>query len=365
MGSFYTIKSDSIVGANGTEFFFEGLQGHTIDSLKSIERINRCWVEEAHAVTDKSWEILLPSLFRVDDFQLWITFNTRKVTDPTYIRFVQQADADMLVKKVGWQDNPWFPDGLNKQRLKLLETDPEAYKHVWDGEPDTRHNGSVYAKWVDKLYQSERCRNSLYDPDLPVNTAWDLGWSDSTSIIFWQQSGKETRIIDCYESFNESIEHYAGVIKERGYKYGKHFAPKDAGNKLLASGGRSVVEIARSHGLQLIVWPETTHMNRQEALRTILGIAYIDKLKCRDLIHALINYQFKFNEELKIFSTVPVHDWSSHYSTAAELMARVVREERAEAKETKTAPIHYRAIGGKTVGKVDIKAYISRREREE
>lgn len=365
MGSFYTIKADSIVGANGTEFFFEGLQGHTIDSLKSIERINRCWVEEGHAVTDRSWEILLPSLFRVDDFQLWITFNTRNVTDPTYIRFVQQADNDMLVKKVGWQDNPWFPEGLNKQRLKLQKEDPIAYAHVWDGEPDTRHSGKVYAKWIDKVFRDDRAREGLYDPALKVNTAWDLGWSDSTSIIFWQQVGKEPRIIDCYESFNEDLAHYANVIHEKPYTYGTHYGPQDAGNKILAAGGKSVVEQLNGLGVRMIVWPETTHMNRIEALRSVIGTAFIDKEKCRDLIHALMNYQFKFNEDLKVFSNEPVHDWSSHYSTAAELFARVVREEKTRQPEKPNTPISYSAAKNNIIAaKIDISSYVKRRERE-
>lgn len=363
MTDVYTIKSDSIVGSNGSEFFFVGLQGHTIDSLKSIERVNRCWVEEAHNVTDRSWEVLLPSLFRVDDFQLWVTFNTRKVTDPTYIRFVQQADADTLVKKVGWQDNPWFPDGLNKQRLKLLAQDPEAYAHVWDGEPDTRHNGSVYAKWIDRLIKDGRHRENIYDPTLLVHTAWDFGWSDSTSIVFWQQVGKEPRIIDCYESFNEDFPHYAAVLEEKGYKYGTHYGPQDAGNKLLAAGGKSILERAYKFGIKLTVIPETTYANRIGALREVLGYAYIDK-KCRDLVHALMNYQYKFNEELGIFSLQPVHDWSSHYSTAADLFARVSREQKVDSTPMNRNIFLYEKKDGKMIGQFDMRSYIDRKQKE-
>lgn len=364
IGDFYTVKSDTIVGVNGTEFFFEGLQNHTVDSLKSIERINRCWVEEAHNVTDKSWEILLPSLFRISDFQLWITFNTRKVTDPTYIRFVMKADDSMLVKKISWRDNPWFPEGLNKQRLKLLQEDPEAYAHVWEGEPDTRHNGSVYARWVDTAFKSGRVVGGLYDPELPVNTAWDFGYSDNTSIIFWQQSGKETRIIDSYENFNEDIVHYCGVIEGKPYKYGTHFFPADAGNKLLASGGKSIAQIAANHGVSGKIIPETTHSNRIEAARWLLGSAYLDE-NCRDLINSLMNYSFEYNEELKIFSKKPLHDWSSHYSTAFELMARVVREQREDKKIDNSQEFNYQSnLSGGILGRIDTRSYFERKRRE-
>lgn len=362
---FYDVKSDSIVGKNGTEFFFVGLQSHTVDSLKSIERIDRCWVEEAHNVTDKSWEILLPSLFRAAGCQLWVTFNTRKTTDPTYIRFVQRAqnDPDILVKKVSWRDNPWFPEALDKQRLKLLADDPEAYAHVWEGEPDTRHNGSVYAKWVDKLFARGRVKSEIFDPNLCVHTAWDLGWSDTTAIIFFQQAGSETRVIDSYESFNEDVPHYCDVLKNRGYTYGTHYVPQDAANKLLAAGGRSIVERARDCGVMMSVIPETTHSNRIDAARAIMAYLWIDA-KCTDLINALNNYQFKYSDDLGVFSKIPVHDWASHYSTAFELLARVAKEPVKQSVD-KTNPVQYVGLPDNTIiGHFDVQQYFKKKQRE-
>lgn len=306
----------------------------------------------------------MPSLFRVDDFQLWVTFNTRKVTDPTYVRFVQTASEDVLVKKVSWRDNPWFPEGLNKQRLELQKSDPIAYAHVWEGEPDTRHTGNVYAKWLDQLIQSGRAVENLYDPSLSVYTAWDFGWSDNTSIIFWQQVGKETRVIDCYEAFNQDIPHYVNLIDSKPYKYARHYAPQDAANKMLAAGGKSIYDIAQKAGLQFYIYPETTHAHRHEALRMLFASMWIDKTTCRDLIHALMNYQFKFNEDLQLFSPEPVHDWSSHYSTAAELMARVVKEQKPVQKQEEKEPLSYSGKDSNILARVDIKAYIKRKERE-
>lgn len=363
--SFYNIKADGIEGVNGTEFIFIGLQTHTVESLKSITNIRRCWVEEARSVSDRSWEVLIPSLFRIPDCQLWLSFNTGKVTDPTYIRFVQQADEETtLVKKVSWRDNPWFPPDLDRERRTLEKSDPESYAHVWEGEPDTRHNGSVYAKWVDRIYNTGRTKEGLYDPSIKVDTFWDLGWSDSTSIIFTQRVGNEPRVIDCFESFNEDMEFYANILDSRGYKYGKHYGPSDVTNKLLAAGGKSIFDVARKSGINFVVWPETTHAQRIEALRTFLGTVWIDPVKCRDLIHSLMNYQFKYNDDLNIFSSEPVHDWSSHFSTAAELMARVFQDEIVHKKTGKIEPISFIGDGNKVVGKINIKEYIARKQRE-
>ena len=57
----YTIQQNNIIGRNGTEFIFAGLR-QNISNLKSYEGVDICWVEEAHVVSDHSWEVLLPTL---------------------------------------------------------------------------------------------------------------------------------------------------------------------------------------------------------------------------------------------------------------------------------------------------------------
>ena len=61
----YEITKTSITNTiTGTEFIFAGLSDitGTADSLKSIENISICWVEEAQTVSDKSFEKLTPSI---------------------------------------------------------------------------------------------------------------------------------------------------------------------------------------------------------------------------------------------------------------------------------------------------------------
>lgn len=47
-----------------TEFIFAGISDQTAASIKSFEDVDFCWVEEAQTVSDNSWMILLPTLFR-------------------------------------------------------------------------------------------------------------------------------------------------------------------------------------------------------------------------------------------------------------------------------------------------------------
>lgn len=325
LDSFYTITDKEIRGKNGTEFGFKGLK-HNAKELKSYEGADYCWVEEAQNVSDNSWELLIPTI-RKTGSEIWLSFNPKNPTDPTWQRFVLQADEDVLVKKVSWQDNPFFGEVMDKERLKLLKNDPEAYKHIWEGEFDTRFFGGVYSKWVASITENGRLLPSLYDPELLVHSAWDLGYDDSTAIFFWQLLGKEVRLIDYYENNGQDIEHYCDIVKGKGFKtYGSHFVPHDAANKLLAAGGRSIVQQAYAFGIKMRVVAATSQQNGIEAARKVLENTWIDADKCKDGMHALLQYQFEYDEERKIFKSTPLHDWSSHASDAFEIIGQVMRE---------------------------------------
>lgn len=117
---------------NGTTFGFSGLKDHTADSIKSWEGADIVWVEEAHSVTAHSWTILIPTI-RKPGSEIWATFNPDQTDDYVYDRFVAHTDPDAWVCEVNWRDNPWFPDELDKERLKLKALNDDLYQHVWEG----------------------------------------------------------------------------------------------------------------------------------------------------------------------------------------------------------------------------------------
>lgn len=330
---FYEVQQTKIVGRNGTEFIFKGLK-HNSREIKSIEGIDICWVEEAQMVSENSWELLIPSI-RKNGSEIWVCFNPKNPTDATWQKFCLFPDDDTLVVKVGWQDNPFFPDVLNKERLKLQKQDPEAYKHIWDGEFDTRFNGAVYAKQMANVVANGRMISGLYDPELPVHTAWDLGYDDATAIWFWQRAGLEVRWIDYYENSNEDTLFYCNVLKERGYNYGYHYAPHDAANKLMAAGGRSIVQQAHEQGIKMHVVNATTQQNGIEALRKVLNNSWFDVDKTKDGVQCLNSYHFEYDEERQVFKSHPRHDWSSHGADAAEIVGQVLRDDVKQEKREK------------------------------
>lgn len=117
----------------GTEFIFKGIYHHP-EEIKSLEGVTICWVEEAQAMTEESWLILEPTI-RVSNSEIWVSFNPETDNSPTWLRTEQWRKESELaeVVKVGWQDNPWFPEELERQRVRMLRYDPEAYDWIWEG----------------------------------------------------------------------------------------------------------------------------------------------------------------------------------------------------------------------------------------
>lgn len=144
---FYRVQRDGIYGENGTEFLFKGLR-RDVAEIKSTEGIDICWVEEAEAVSDESWRVLIPTI-RKPNSEIWVTFNPAYVTDPTYKRFVEDPPARSAVREVSFEDNPWLPDVLKEEEQELRKRDPESHANVWGGKPWMRSDAEVLAdKWI-------------------------------------------------------------------------------------------------------------------------------------------------------------------------------------------------------------------------
>lgn len=360
LSAFYEVQKQSIRGANGTEFAFKGLR-HNPAEIKSYEGVDVAWIEEAQAVSDASWETLIPTI-RKKDSQIWISFNPKQATDPTWERFVESQREDSLVRSVNWSDNPFFPEVLDAERRHLQKIDPEAYAHVWEGKFDTRFSGSVYAQFVNQ----DRISNKVqHDPNYPVYTAWDRGYGDANSIVFYQVGDGELFIIDSYENNFQDVRHYCEVLlgkkivvdqrdldtsaiqawhfgdeipehaHRQNYRYGDmgHFVPHDAMSKFIEAGGRSMIDQAREFGIKMFLMRATDQGSSEMALRSMLPKTWINKDRCKDFVKSLMHYHYKWDEDRKRYSQVPFHDWSSNFCDAAELMARVYREKVVTVKE--------------------------------
>jgi len=135
LGWAFTIQRDSISNIFGSYFFFSGMDTVTAETMKGWQSVDICWVEEGHTVKARPLELLLPTIRKIGS-EVWVSFNPRYRHDPIYQRFVANPDPRAWVKKVGYEDNPFFGEVLEGERLECLRREPERYAHIWLGEPD-------------------------------------------------------------------------------------------------------------------------------------------------------------------------------------------------------------------------------------
>ncbi len=149
---FYKSTQYGITAPNGTEFLFAGLRTNP-DSIKSMEGIDIAWVEEANTVSQSSLDLLIPTI-RNDNSEIWFSWNRRYDTDPVDKMFLGKdgPPPGAMVWKVGWQDNPWFPDVLRAEMEWDKSRDMDKYLHIWEGELLKRSESRVFKNWtVDDL----------------------------------------------------------------------------------------------------------------------------------------------------------------------------------------------------------------------
>lgn len=342
--SFYEVQANRIIGKNGTEFIFKGIRNN-ISSIKSIPNITIVWLEEAHSISDSSYEVLIPTI-RADGSQIIITFNPVNANDPTYQRFVAVDRQDVHKVKVNYDRNPWFPDALRKEAENLKATDPDGFDHVYLGNFDTRRSGAVYAKQLQKARDEARITRVPYDPSTEVFTAWDLGFGDATAIWFLQFIGRELRWLDYYENSGEQLDHYTQIVKQKPYNYMKmgHFLPHDGGHGNIR--GDSVSKQLFDMGLQNTVLTRETDINPGiELLRQTIAYSVFDADKCKEGIRCLENYAYEWDDERKVFKSKPAHNWTSHGADSARYAAIAASMTKAGLTTKKPDPFAVQSYG--------------------
>jgi len=173
--------------------------------------------------------------------------------------------------------------------------------------------GTYYADILERIESEGRIRDVSWEPTHPVDTFWDIGFTDDTSIWFFQFIAGETRVIDCYADSGKGIAHYIKVINQKPYNYRRHTGPHDLRQKQFSS-GKSTLDVARNLGVNFEVAPDVSIQDGIDAGRALMLKSYFDREKTVDGRKALRHYHRKWDGREKRFYSRPNHDWSSHYA---------------------------------------------------
>lgn len=322
LGFAFEVLESEIRGRNGSLFLFAGLAQHTVESIKSFEGVDVCWLEEAQVISKRSYDVLLPTI-RKDGSEVWISFNPDMETDETYQRFVANPPGNAIVEQVNWRDNPWFPPVLEAERLETLRRDPENYENIWEGKPKRVAEGAIYAAEIDRAYQENRVRLVPYDPLLSVHWVFDLGWNDSMVIGAFQRRASEIACIDYIEDSFRTLDYYIAEIEKKPYRVGTYFIPHDGRSRDFKT-GKSTQEILEGMGKTVVVLPQMSIEEGIKATRMMFPRVYFDKEKTDKLLEHLKRYRRTINLRTNE-PGAPLHDEHSHACLVAGTMITTAR----------------------------------------
>jgi hypothetical protein len=259
---------------------------------------------------------------------------------------------------------------LDEERLELIEEyGEEMGQNLFEQEYlcsfEAAILGAIYARQMRKLDEQGRITLVKHDPLLEVHTAWDLGYGDATAIWWFQIVRDEVHMIDYHQNTGKDAQFYASqlagqqlsldpphrasgqkprvirgddipnALHRKQYRYGEHHGPHDAAAKTLAAAGRSFGDQLLDYGYSMNVIPATNQADQISAARKTLEAAWFDTERTEKGRDSLTSYHYAWDDQKKILSDVPHHDWSSHGSDAFEILSQVWAPVRAAASKPK------------------------------
>jgi phage terminase large subunit len=340
-----------ITGSNGFKLFndrielpgdgiilFQGMQDYNADSIKSLEKFHRAWVEEGQTLSQRSLELLRPTIRaemqfngnpkEIHNSEMWFSWNPSRKSDPVDRMLRQGAlPTDSVVVKANWKDNPWFPGVLDQERTDCLSMEPDQYDHVWDGGYVAILKGAYYARQMAVAKREGRICKVSADPYLPVRLFMDIGGAGTKSDAFtiWaaQFVDREIRVLNYYEARGQEISDHLGWMHKNDY------GPENAHVWLPHDGGTSdkVYRVSyesefRSAGYRVRVVPNQgtgAAIKRIERSRKLFPQMWFNRATTAGGIDALSWYHEKL-DEVRGIGLGPEHDWSSHGADGFGLM---------------------------------------------
>lgn len=328
-------------------YAFTGLD-RNIASIKSKARILLAWVDEAEEVTDEGWIVLIPTI-REEDAELWITWNPKRKNSATHKRFRIATDPLFKIAEMNWRNNPWFPDILERARLRDLKDRPDQYDHIWEGDFVTVVEGAYYASSLTAAKAAGRIGRVSPDPLMIHRLYADIGGTGAKAdaFVFWDSQfvGREIRALNYYEAVGQPIGHHLGWLRENKLEpsNSKIFLPHDGdtNEKIIDWSYRRAFEDA---GYPVEVIPNQgkgAAKLRIEAARRVFPSIWFNEATTETGRDHLGWYHEKKHPDFG-HGLGPEHDGSSHAADAFGLMC-VAYEAPQERKKPK--PVVHQAGG--------------------
>jgi phage terminase large subunit len=342
----FKIYEDCIATPGDGLIIFKGMNNYTSDSIKSLEGFKRSWWEEAHTATQKSINLLRPTM-RAKGSQMWWSYNPTRKADPVDVMFRgEEKPTGAIVVEANWRDNPWFTPELEQERQDCLRMQPDQYDHIWEGGYVSVATGAYFARQLAEARAKNRIGRVAPDPLVEYKAFWDIGTRDATAIWVAQFVGREIRVLDYYEAVGQPLSAHLNWLRDQGYGSALCVLPHDGEKRdhLTADRFADHIKDAGFRTKTIKNQGKGAAMKRVEAARRLFPSIWFNQ-DTTEGGRAALGWYHERRDEQRNIGLGPEHDWSSHGADAFGLMC-VAYEEPKEVQEQKRPPIPHGAVSG-------------------
>lgn len=233
--------------------------------------------------------------------------------DAEYFHALESEHGILLTDQQKW----WYAAKSREQGDAMWKEFPsipdEAFKAAKDG--------AYFAKEIRNLRQRKRVGSFPFDARTPVNTFWDLGVGDSTTIWLHQQIAGIHRFVGYFEASGEGIGFYLDWLDKwrarHGARFGQHYGPHDIEHRIQGIVAESIRQIAAKLGYDFTVVTRTPDkMHSIQNVRTKLPECEFDENATEAGLVHLENYSRDWDEKHAVWRSQPRHDEHSHAADA-------------------------------------------------
>lgn len=132
----------------GGRIDFKGMQNFNAANVKSLQGYHLAWWEEAHTASQYALDLLIPTI-RAEGSELIFTWNPEFPDDPVDAMFrgpnaLDPVKDDVILVECSWEQNPWLPSTLRKDKDTAYRRDAEKAAWVWGGAYRTVSDAQIF-----------------------------------------------------------------------------------------------------------------------------------------------------------------------------------------------------------------------------
>ena len=201
-GSLNTIAAGQYIFIESTS---EGREGHFYDLCKQSEAL----AQQAKELSKLDFKFHFFPWWKEPGYRL----ESPVVISPDMAEYFLSLESQGI--RLDAEQKWWYTARQVTQGENMKREFPSTPEEAWQSAVD----GAYYSRQLVQARVEKRIGHVPYDETVPVCTAWDLGFNDSTAIWFFQVVGNEIHLIDYIEGSGESLAYWLGVVNSTLYNF--------------------------------------------------------------------------------------------------------------------------------------------------